>query len=134
MRVALRAGGRGGAIQPPNRAVRWGCSGFRGSGLGNLFGLSSGLSAPLRTNPYIPTAVDTNTPAMYFRGPGVITRQIVRVSLPGSDSTGASGSGLAGAGVIGIGIRDFFYSINRTYYSFYATHKKPAIFRFFRQK
>jgi len=118
------------AVQPPNRAFRWGCSGFRGSGLGNLFGLSSGFSAPLRTNPHIPTAVDTNTPAMYFRRPGVITRQIVRVSFPGSDSTGALGSGLAGVGVIGIGDRDSPYSINRTYYGFHATYKKPRFFDF----
>ena len=71
---------------------------------------------------------------MYFRGPGITTRKIVRVSLPGSDFTGASGAGLIGVGVIGIGIRESLYSINRIYYSLYATQKKPAIFRFFRQK
>ena len=124
----MREAGRGRTA--PKSGLQVGLFGFSGSGLGNLFGLSPGFSAPLRTNPHIPTAVDTNTPAMYFRRPGVITRQIVRVSLPGSDSTGVSRSGFAGVGVIGIGDRDSPYSINRTYYGFHATYKKPRFFDF----
>ncbi len=87
MKAALRAGGGGGALQPPNRAVRWGFSGFGSRGLGNLFGLSAGLPAP-PLHIYILSKFGPGGDL-----PGITTRKIVRVSLPGSDFTGASGSG-----------------------------------------
>ena len=87
MKAALRAGGGSGVLQPPNRAVRWGCSGFRGSFLGNLFGLSAGfLATPLHIGILLRFGPGDDLP-------GITTRKIVRVSLPGPDSAGVIGIG-----------------------------------------